>query len=205
MTWIGHTCVLPSAARSVRVSDIAALDNSGDPHIDAPGETPHSRAMKHTSIAFVMALALAAVGCKKSGGDCAQAIAHSMEVAKGSMPNDDKLQTKMRDLGIQHCKDDKWSDETIRCMIDAKTEGDAQGCYGKLSPDQQSKMNKAAMELVAPAVGGPAAGSAGSDAAGSAGATPPAAGSDASAGSAAGSAGSGDGSAADTGSAAAPK
>ncbi|HET9620541.1 MAG TPA: hypothetical protein VFP84_04170, partial [Kofleriaceae bacterium] len=113
--------------------------------------------MTRTWIGFVAALSLAIVGCKKPGGDCTQAIAHSMELAKASMPSDDKLVGKLRDLGVQHCKDDKWSDDAIKCMTEAKAESDAQACYGKLTADQQSKMNKAAMELATQAGGGSAA------------------------------------------------
>jgi hypothetical protein len=38
-------------------------------------------------------------------------------------------------------------------MVDAKSQPDAQACYGKLTPDQQSKMNKSAQDL-APSAGG---------------------------------------------------
>ena len=166
--------------------------------------------MQSIRIAFVIALSVAAFGCKKkaaSTGDCATAINHSMELSKAEMKEmgtDDKMMQRMADLGIQHCKDDKWSPDVIKCMVDAKTMADSQACYGKLTNEQQEKMNKAAMELAAPAA---AAGSAAAEgAAGSAaGSAAPDTGS---AGSAAGSAGAG--SAADpatgsAGSAAAPK
>jgi hypothetical protein len=172
--------------------------------------------MNRTSIACFVALSLAAAaGCKKGGGECDKAIAHSLEVSKATMPSDEKVLTKLRDLGAQHCKDDKWGGEAIQCMIDAKTETDAQACYAKLSSEQQGKLNKAAMEMMTPPSGGSAAappaagagsaagagGATGSDAAGSAGSA--AAGSDTGGAAAAGSAaGSADGSA---GSAAAPK
>lgn len=109
--------------------------------------------MKNLSIVLVMAVSLAAFGCKQKGGDCAAAIDHSMELAKADMakmPGADKMMGKMHDLGLQHCKDDKWSDEAIKCMVDAKAEADAQTCYGKLTPEQREKMNKAAMELMTP-------------------------------------------------------
>ena len=167
--------------------------------------------MKNFALVFVAALSFASVGCKKKaagGSDCSQAVNHSMELSKGEMQKmgtDDKMMAKMVELGIQHCKDDKWSNDALKCMVDAKTMADSQGCYGKLSKDQQDKMNKSVMEMATPTAGSAdAAGSAGSaDAAGSAGSA--AAGSDAgsAAGSAAaGSAAAGSGSA---GSAAAPK
>jgi hypothetical protein len=140
--------------------------------------------MTKTSIVLVAALSLAAFGCKKKGGDCTAAIANSMEVAKSSMAGVDKaMLAKMHDLAVKSCQDDKWSDEVIRCMTDAKSETAAQACYGKLTTDQQAKMNKAAADLATTAAGS------GSAAAGSAPAGSAPAGSADSAGSA-GSAGS---------------
>lgn len=113
-----------------------------------------------------------------NGGDCVKAIAHSMELSKADMAKmpgvDDKMMAKMKDLGLQHCKDDKWPSDVVQCMTDAKTEAESQACYGKLSHDQQAKMNNAAMEAAQPAGGAAAPGSAaptgdmGSAAAGSA-------------------------------------
>jgi hypothetical protein len=152
--------------------------------------------MNNLSCVFVAGLALAAVGCKKKGGggDCATAISHSMELAKADMAKtpgmDDKMLEKMKDIGLQHCRDDKWSDDVTKCMVDAKTEADSQACYGKLSQDQQEKMNKAAMEAAQPAENTGGMGSAGSatgsdtGSAGSAAAEASAPGSDTAAGSA---------------------
>jgi hypothetical protein len=129
--------------------------------------------MKNLSIMFVVSLSLAAFGCKKKGGaDCVKAIANSMEVSKADMAKmpgvDDKMMEKMKDLGTQHCKDDKWSDDTIKCMSDAKSQTDAQACYSKMTPDQKDKMTKAMMDLMMPPGGG--AGAAGGATGGSAGA-----------------------------------
>jgi hypothetical protein len=144
--------------------------------------------MKRISIVFVAALAVAAVGCKKKGADCDKAISNSLAVSKASMPGvDDAMLAKMKDLGVQHCKEDKWSDDVVKCMIDAKSQADAQACYGKMPADQRDKMNKAAMELMTPpgGAGAAAAGSAAGSDMGAAGAGS-AAGSDTAPGSAAG-------------------
>jgi hypothetical protein len=127
--------------------------------------------MKNVSFLFVVALSLAAFGCKKKGGDCDSAINHSMELSKADMQKmaggDDKMLATMRDIGLQRCKEDKWPDAVLTCMNDAKTEKDAQACYGKLTPDQREKMNKAAMDAMKPAAA-PAGSDTGSAAAGSA-------------------------------------
>jgi hypothetical protein len=147
-----------------------------------------------TKLPFVLAIGLsfAAVGCKKKGGDCTAAINHSMDLGKDDMKKmsgaDDKMVDKLKELGIQHCTDDKWPDDVIACMTDAKTEADSQGCYGKLTKAQQDKMQTAMMETMVKAAGAAGAnGDAGGSAApaGSAGSTAPAVGSAAAAGSAA--------------------
>ena len=82
-----------------------------------------------------------------AGGDCDKAISHSLDLSKEDLAKngaDAAAMTKMHDLGVQHCKDDKWSDDVVGCMVAAKTEADAQTCYGKLTPEQQQKMNSSA-------------------------------------------------------------
>jgi hypothetical protein len=134
--------------------------------------------MKRISLVFMAALSIAVFGCKKKGDDCDVAIQRSMELSKADMQKmpgvDDKMLDKMKDVGLARCREDKWSAEALKCMTDAKTEKDSQACYGKLSGEQQAKMNNAAMELMKPPAGvGSAAPPAGS-AAGSAGSvTPP--------------------------------
>lgn len=161
------------------------------------------------SIMFVAVLSLASIGCKKKatdGNDCAKAINNSMALSKAEMEKapgmDTSMLQKLADLGAKRCTEDKWSADAVKCMVDAKTMTEAQGCYGKLTPEQQEKMNKAAMEMAMGAQGAGGAGSA-ADETGSAGS---AAGSDSAAepgSAAAGSAEAEGGSAA--GSAAAPE
>jgi hypothetical protein len=132
--------------------------------------------MKKLSIVVVLALAAVACGKKDApaaapvaaGPDCGKAIANSLEVSRATMTKlgvDAKTLDKMRDLGVQHCKDDKWPADAIQCMADAKTEANAQGCYGKMAPEMVEKMNKAAMEMMTASAaagnpgGSPAAGS----------------------------------------------
>jgi hypothetical protein len=123
--------------------------------------------MKKITLVLVAALSFAVVGCKKKGaagggtggaGDCAAAINKSMDLAKADMQKmpgmNDSLLQKMRDVSVKHCKDDKWSNEAIKCMTDAATEADSQACYGKLTPDQQKAMNQAAMDAMMAASGG---------------------------------------------------
>lgn len=141
--------------------------------------------MKNLAFVLVAALPFAALGCKKggAGGDCAAAINHSMELSKDmmvKMGTDDATMAKMKDVGIQHCKDDKWSDDAIKCMVDAKAMADAQACYGKLTQEQRDAMKNATKDLRPTA---PAAGSTATPPAGSAAMAPGGSGSAAMAGS----------------------
>jgi hypothetical protein len=155
-----------------------------------------------TKLGFVLVALLASAGCKKKGApppDCASAVFHSMELAKGTMSKQgvsEAMMQKLTDVGVQHCKDDKWNADAITCMTNAQTESAAQGCYDKLSKEQQGKMNAAAMEVISAAPAG--SGSAATPAADGSGS----AGSAASSGSAA-AAGPGSAAAAGSGSAAA--
>jgi hypothetical protein len=124
--------------------------------------------MTKLSLVLVAALSFAALGCKKKGADCDNAIHNSMKVSKSDLQKapgmDSKTMQKMTDIGIQHCKDDKWSADAIKCMVDAKDEATAQGCYGKLSADQQQKMNDAVMGAMGGGAGaGGSAAATGSD------------------------------------------
>ena len=138
--------------------------------------------MKNLSLMFAALVALSSAGCKKKsdsaagGPTCAQAVSHSMDLSKAEMEKmgtDTAMMAKLVDVGVKRCTEDKWSPEAIKCMADAKTMTDAQGCYGKLSKEQQDAMNKAAMEMAMPsheqATGsGSAAGSGSADGTGSA-------------------------------------
>jgi hypothetical protein len=117
--------------------------------------------MKKITFILAAALSVAAVGCKKkTGADCGKAITNSMAVSKADlskMPGvDDKMMAKMTEIGMQRCKEDKWADDVVRCMSDAKTQIDAQACYAKMTTEQRDKMNKAAMEIATPAGAGSA-------------------------------------------------
>lgn len=104
--------------------------------------------MKTISLAFVSIVL--AVGCKKSGPDCAKAIDRGLELSKSGAEMkglDDQTLAKMRELGIQHCQDDKWPDDAVQCIIDAKELPAAQACYGKLSAEQRGKMQAAAKDM----------------------------------------------------------
>ncbi|HEY4244478.1 MAG TPA: hypothetical protein VGM88_31910 [Kofleriaceae bacterium] len=135
------------------------------------------------TLSLVLLASLSLVGCKKkdeaaapagsgsgsavvaaaAGADCTAAIDSGMAKSKDQMMKvpgmtPERLQ-QLHDLGVQHCKDDKWAPETLKCMVDAKTEAEDTACYQKLTAEQQKKMNEAAMAMMSP----PAPAGSGSD------------------------------------------
>ena len=117
--------------------------------------------MKKISIVFVAALSLAAFGCAKSAsgsGEAAYKDRPVLTVARQSTTvwwsrrppaagMDDKMNGKMKDVAMSHCKDDKWSDDVVQCMSEAKTDTDFQTCQGRLTPEQKDGVQKAMKDL----------------------------------------------------------
>src|SRR5262249_3630815 len=80
----------------------------------AAGHTDCRRARFRRMKTMMFVLVLALVGCAKKSPDCGKAIDHSMELSKDMMKKmgvDDAMMQKMKDVGVQHCKDDKWAPE----------------------------------------------------------------------------------------------
>jgi hypothetical protein len=100
--------------------------------------------MTKISIAVVAAFSLAAFGCKKKSADCDSAINNMMEVSKADLSKvpgmDDKMMDKMKGIAMQHCKDDKWPEDALKCMKEAKSNADAKKCQGMLPKELDKKM-----------------------------------------------------------------
>jgi hypothetical protein len=126
--------------------------------------------MKKISIAFVATLSLLAfAGCKKKGGggDCESTVNSAVDrmmdqqMKEGMKDKDmspemkkmaeDMVKTmgpKMKAAMTKSCKDDKWSAEALKCIDDAKTEKDFDGCEAKFTPEQKKNMEKAMSEAM---------------------------------------------------------
>ena len=140
--------------------------------------------IKKISIVFVAAVSLAAFGCTKKGANCGNAVDEGMEVQKAHLSGmDDAMKGKMKDVALSHCKDDKWSDDVLQCMSEAKADTDFKICQAKLTPEQEGSMQKSMKELMMSSSKRAPASGAGSVAAGSATAGSAATGSAAAAGS----------------------
>ncbi len=107
--------------------------------------------MKKILIVIVAAHSLAAFGCTNKRADCGKAVDNGTEVQKADLPTgiDDKKKGKMKDLAMSHCKDDKWADDVLQCMSEAKTGTDFKSCQSRLTPEQKGSMQNAMSELMA--------------------------------------------------------
>ncbi len=149
---------------------------------------------------FVAVVVLAGCGGKKKAAeapkaDCAAAIDNAMNLSKDDYKKSniaDAAIPKIREVSLQRCTEDKWSDQVLACFVAAKSATDLTSCHKMMTKEQFENLGKAVTALMQPqgSDSGSDSGSAGSAAEGSG-----------SAGSAAGSA-TGSGSAAGAGSAA---
>ncbi|HEX4456469.1 MAG TPA: hypothetical protein VIA18_00785 [Polyangia bacterium] len=132
---------------------------------------------KRISLALVVGLSVAVSGCAKKGvgADCGKAVANGVEVQKAHLAAmDEATKDKMKDVALSRCQDDKWSEDVLQCMSEAKADTDFKTCQGKLTPEQHRSMQQAMKNLAAAGSSGKAP----ANRAGSVGATAGSAGSD---------------------------
>ena len=105
-------------------------------------------------LSMLLFASLALAGCKKkaSGDDCANVIPAAVdrvmpEMQKemgGAMPADKvtAMGTKMKDVLIKRCTEDKWSADYLKCLGNGKTSADMETCDKTLPKDQKEKLDK---------------------------------------------------------------
>ncbi|HEY0253020.1 MAG TPA: hypothetical protein VGC41_15900 [Kofleriaceae bacterium] len=116
--------------------------------------------MQKISNVLAAALSLASFSCAKKSAEtqtsdkshpvpeCGRAIDNGAELQKAHMAGvDDKMKGKMKDVALSHCKDDKWSDDVLQCMTEAKSDTDFKACQGRLTADQKDSMQKSLRDL----------------------------------------------------------
>lgn len=103
--------------------------------------------------ALLLAISLLLVGCGgKKGADCEKAVNNLIDVTKPdllkSMPGvDDATVAKMKNMGVARCKEDKWSDDAVKCLAQASASGDVQTCQSKMPSDLVQKFSLAILSL----------------------------------------------------------
>lgn len=93
---------------------------------------------------------LALSGCGKKGdeakGDCTTAVTNAVALSSEEFKKNgvtDATQTKIRESSITRCKEDKWTNEVLKCLADAKKADDVAKCQNMMSKEQSDNMAKA--------------------------------------------------------------
>jgi hypothetical protein len=120
---------------------------------------------------FALVLVLAACGSKKTPTEaCAEAAKHGVDtmiaqargrIAGAELPDDVKARvmerqqklenagTKMRAVFTNRCVDDKWSTAALGCFNKAASLDEMRACRKQLSPEQQAKLQRDELDLLA--------------------------------------------------------
>ena len=99
---------------------------------------------------WLVVAALALSGCGKKGseakGDCAASVSNAVSLSaeefKKNGVTDDTV-AKIRESSITRCKEDKWTNEILKCLADAKKADDVSKCQQMMSKEQSDNMAKA--------------------------------------------------------------
>jgi len=145
---------------------------------------------------FVAVLALAACGKKGSqapAGDCAASVDNAIRLSKEEFKKSGVLDStvpKIRDASVTRCTEDKWSNEVLKCFVDAKSSDEVTKCQNKMTKEQNDNIAKAITAAMAAQDSG--SGGSGSDTGSGSGSDSGSAGSGSDSGSAGSAAASGD-------------
>jgi hypothetical protein len=89
---------------------------------------------------FMVVVALGACGSKKEEAPgCEPAVDNAIKLSRDAIP-DDKTAAKAREVSLARCNEDKWADETRRCLVAAKVAGDVAKCG---TPAERKKLEEA--------------------------------------------------------------
>ena len=116
---------------------------------------------------LLVAAALALSGCGKKGseakGDCATSVANAVSLSAEEFKKQgvtDATVAKIRDASVTRCKEDKWTNEILKCLADAKKADDVAKCQQMMSNEQSDNMAKAIAGAMPPPDTGSGSGSA---------------------------------------------
>ncbi len=99
---------------------------------------------------FLLVGVLALSGCGKKGsepkGDCATSVTNAVNLSAEEFKKSgvtDATVTKIRESSVARCKEDKWTNESLKCLADAKKADDVAKCQQMMSKEQSDNMAKA--------------------------------------------------------------
>lgn len=118
---------------------------------------------------ILLVAVLALSGCGKQGSevkaDCAASVANAVNLSSEEFTKNGitaTTQAKIREASVVRCKEDKWSNEVIKCLADAKKADDVSKCQAMMSKEQSDNMAKAIVAAQPEQGAAPDTGSAGS-------------------------------------------
>ena len=99
-------------------------------------------------ILLVAVVVLSGCGKKASEAkvDCTASVTNAINLSKDEFTKNgvtDATQTKIREGSIARCKEDKWSNEVLKCFADAKKSDDVSKCQQMMSKEQSDNLAKA--------------------------------------------------------------
>ena len=100
---------------------------------------------------FLLVVAVLALsGCGKKGdeakGDCTTSVTNAVNLSSEEFKKNgvtDATQAKIRESSIVRCKEDKWTNEVLKCLADAKQADAVAKCQNMMSKEQSDNMAKA--------------------------------------------------------------
>jgi hypothetical protein len=101
------------------------------------------------TLLLVVVLALSGCGKKGSeakGGDCTTSVNNAVTLSAEEFKKTgvtEATQQKIREASIARCNEDKWSNEVMKCFVDAKKSDDVSKCQQMMSKEQNDNMAKA--------------------------------------------------------------
>ena len=84
------------------------------------------------------------------GLECAQVVAHAMEVSKDELSKTAKpdQMDRIRNAAVDSCLSTRWSQELLGCFYAAKVSDDLGGCQTKMTKVQNDDMQKRMIEAI---------------------------------------------------------
>lgn len=84
------------------------------------------------------------------GLECAQVVAHAMEVSKDELAKTAKPEQidGIRNAAIDSCLSTRWSQDLMGCFLAAKSSDDLGGCQTKMTKVQNDDMQKRMIEAI---------------------------------------------------------
>lgn len=104
-----------------------------------------SSSMRKILLAAVLALSGCGKQASEAKGDCAASVANAVNLSSEEFKKNgvtDATQAKIREASVVRCNEDKWSNEVLKCLADAKKADDVSKCQNMMSKEQSDNMAK---------------------------------------------------------------